>query len=172
MTRDKIVWTPIVKKIVSSCEKMFDIKILWDFAEPEEKILEEKCGIFLLPEKAKIYRNINKPLILINLCANIDDISFMCAIAHECRHAYQYAHRSDNIEWDFEFVVGIDKDEYYESALELDAYVFQEEYLKKLVNDENAQLSGLKNFDQEKVLKKRLEIRAFIKEKEYEHLTN
>lgn len=172
MKRNKSDWTELVKTLISDCEQLFKIKILWDFAD--EGILSPSiAGMFLTPEQTKKYCSLDKPLILINLCAIMDDIAFICSIVHECRHCYQYAHRNENNNWAYEFLVGVSssKNDYYESDLELDAYVFQEEFLKLLINDRNAKITGVSNFNPEKVAIARKQIKEFLKN-ERERISN
>lgn len=143
----------MIEKIVNICEKILDIEVKWDYAsfhkkenhisakflKPDEvqKVIEDwkiedGCMIFLNENYIK-----NNP---------DDEIIIYSSIAHESMHQYQWEHRFENETWEKEFndnfkmSASTEKD-YLSRSLEVYAYVFQNEFIRFLTNNNGLKLA-------------------------------
>lgn len=155
-------WEMIIDSIIFECCNKLKINVKWEFMDKETS--DKNIGIdaiFLTPKMANEKYSINEPLILINYKSELEDNEFLGSIVHECRHAYQYLNQDKNELWKKEFTAKeqeTSNTNYLESEIELDAYVYQELFLRNFFNDKKIKIKALKYFDKTKVNKCKQEI--------------
>lgn len=166
----------IIDAIIFTCSEKLNISIKWEYMNnvlDKNQIRKYKDidGIFIKPNDAKQLVNIEEPLILVNSQTLNDEDAFLGSIAHECRHCYQFYHQDENEEWKKEFYNPVKKlnddgtpnNNYFSSALELDAYVFQELFLRDFFDNPKLKIYALNYFDKKKVKECRKKLLTFFK---------
>lgn len=153
----------MVERIIDLLCNMLNINISWDYTINNNELPKEVTAVFLKPEEIKLYSNglINEPFIIINKDYNSNDteLIFISSIAHECFHAWQWFNRKKKIIYEQEFNDGFNmrgKDwfncpEYLNRQIELEAYVFQNEFLHFITNDNSIAIEVIKYLDQDKM---------------------